>query len=321
MLSPEKSQVEAKEVAEWLKAGIINHVRYPTWISNPALVKNVDGTWRMCIDFKNINFAFLKDYYLVPETDLKIEFVMEGIRVNPKKTKAVPNMQSPRILKEMKSLRRKLTALSQFLARSTERCLPFFEMLKNITKDNKDEYRWTKEAEDAFQSMKRLRWFFEAHPIKFITDKPVNQILDKLESLDKLAKYLVELGAYNIAYIPRNAVKGQVLADFVIETLIKVKGRKKEFALYSFIAQIMSTTNQQTLVESGAEGRPLILEKGSYVPWASRFLRFLDNKREGVLMRNSIDNGPYIRKEIVDPKDDTNKILEPIKDISVEDKD
>ncbi|GJT60520.1 hypothetical protein Tco_1004053 [Tanacetum coccineum] len=31
----------------------------------------------------------------------------------------------------------------------------------------------------------------------------------------------------------------------------------------------MSTANQQTLTESGTEGRPLILEKGSYVPWAS----------------------------------------------------
>ncbi|GJV89359.1 hypothetical protein Tco_1533297 [Tanacetum coccineum] len=81
----------------------------------------------------------------------------------------------------------------------------------------------------------------------------------------------------------------------------------------------MSIANQQTLAESGAEGRPLILEKGSYVPWASQFLRFLDNKRgEGELIRNSIDNGPYIRKEIVDLKDDTKKILELIKDISVE---
>ncbi|GKA30913.1 hypothetical protein Tco_0717218 [Tanacetum coccineum] len=54
----------------------------------------------------------------------------------------------------------------------------------------------------------------------------------------------------------------------------------------------MSTANQQTLVESGALDRPLILEKGSYVPWASRFLRFVDDKREeGELMRHSIDDG------------------------------
>ncbi|GKC22324.1 retrovirus-related pol polyprotein from transposon TNT 1-94 [Tanacetum coccineum] len=56
----------------------------------------------------------------------------------------------------------------------------------------------------------------------------------------------------------------------------------------------MSIANQQILVKSGIEGRPLILGKGSYVPWASRFLRFLDNKREDEeLMRNSIDKEHY----------------------------
>ncbi|GKC71235.1 hypothetical protein Tco_1117118, partial [Tanacetum coccineum] len=33
----------------------------------------------------------------------------------------------------------------------------------------------------------------------------------------KLAKYSVELGAYNIAYEPRSAMKGQVLVDFLSE--------------------------------------------------------------------------------------------------------
>ncbi|GKA92483.1 hypothetical protein Tco_0814408 [Tanacetum coccineum] len=35
----------------------------------------------------------------------------------------------------------------------------------------------------------------------------------------------------------------------------------------------MSASNQQTLAESRASERPPLLEKGSYVPWASRFLR------------------------------------------------
>ncbi|GJW13783.1 reverse transcriptase domain-containing protein [Tanacetum coccineum] len=44
-------------------------------------------------------------------------------------------------------------------------------------------------------------------------------ILNKLEVSGKLAKYAMELGVYNITYIPQNAVKGQVLADFLNETL------------------------------------------------------------------------------------------------------
>ncbi|GJY32101.1 reverse transcriptase domain-containing protein [Tanacetum coccineum] len=78
------------------------------------------------------------------------------VRENPKKTKAISNLQSPKTLKEMQSLSGKLASLNRFLAKSAERALLFFNTLKNITKENKHEYRWTPEAEEAFQQMKRL---------------------------------------------------------------------------------------------------------------------------------------------------------------------
>ncbi|GKB66000.1 reverse transcriptase domain-containing protein [Tanacetum coccineum] len=80
----------------------------------------------------------------------------EGIRANPKKTKAVADMQSPRTLKEMQSLSGKLAALNHFLSQSAERALPFFDTLKNITKENKDDFRWTEAEEQAFQELKKL---------------------------------------------------------------------------------------------------------------------------------------------------------------------
>nr|GEV49879.1 putative ribonuclease H-like domain-containing protein [Tanacetum cinerariifolium] len=63
----------------------------------------------------------------------------------------------------------------------------------------------------------RLRRYFEAHPVKVITDQPIKNILNNTETSGKLAKYAVELGAYNIMFIPHNVVKGQVLADFLSE--------------------------------------------------------------------------------------------------------
>ncbi|GKC33401.1 hypothetical protein Tco_1040695 [Tanacetum coccineum] len=64
----------------------------------------------------------------------------------------------------------------------------------------------------------------------------------------------------------------------------------------------MSTSNQQTLTESGANDRPPMLEKGSYIPWESRFKRFLENKlEEGERMWKSIEKGPYKRPMIQDP--------------------
>ncbi|GJU18299.1 hypothetical protein Tco_1146265 [Tanacetum coccineum] len=77
VLGAKKSRAVSKEVEEWVKAGIVRLVKYPTWISNLVLVKKVDDTWRMCIDFKNQNSACLKDYYPLSKFDLKIEAVME----------------------------------------------------------------------------------------------------------------------------------------------------------------------------------------------------------------------------------------------------
>ncbi|GJX44102.1 reverse transcriptase domain-containing protein [Tanacetum coccineum] len=64
---------------------------------------------------------------------------------------------------------------------------------------------------------RRQRRYFEAYPIKVITDQTIKQILSKAQATRKLAKYSVELGTYNITYEPRNAIKGQVLADFLSE--------------------------------------------------------------------------------------------------------
>lgn len=100
---------------------------------------------------------------------------------------------------------------------------------------------------------RRLRRYFEAHPIKVITDQPIKQILDKAEASERLAKYTVELRAYNITYVPRNAIKGQVLADFINEIAIgssgeDSKGRGKE--IYD-----ISQAEEWTLYTDGASSK------------------------------------------------------------------
>ncbi|GKB09771.1 hypothetical protein Tco_0843694, partial [Tanacetum coccineum] len=69
VLALEKSRAVTKEVAKWVKAWIFRPVRYPTWISNTVLVKKDDGSWRMCMDFKNLNSSCPKDYYPLPNID------------------------------------------------------------------------------------------------------------------------------------------------------------------------------------------------------------------------------------------------------------
>ncbi|GKC86429.1 reverse transcriptase domain-containing protein [Tanacetum coccineum] len=375
----------SKACKDQLECLLKDNMRVFAW--EPSDMTGGDGTWRMCIDFKNLNSACPKDYYPLPNIDCKVESVMgfrykcfldaykgyhqiqmaeedeekttfytdqgtycytkmpfglknagatyqskdeiflpadivetfdnlkkinmklnpkkcsfgveeekfpaymvtsKGIRANPKKTKALADLQSLRTLKEMQSLNKKLASLNWFLAKSAEISPSFFNTLKNITKENKHEYRWTSEAEEAFQQMKNLildlplltppwpketlyaylavgteavsavlltdrkgrqcpvqyvsrtlneaernyalmkkltlslihitrrpRRYFEAHLVKVITNQPIKHILNNSETSRKLGKYAVELGAYNINFVPHNDVKGQVLADLM----------------------------------------------------------------------------------------------------------
>ncbi|GJV37512.1 reverse transcriptase domain-containing protein [Tanacetum coccineum] len=57
-LVPDRRKVFKEVVAEWLNAGIVKRVQYPNWAANPMLVKKAEDSWRMCIDFKDLNKAY-----------------------------------------------------------------------------------------------------------------------------------------------------------------------------------------------------------------------------------------------------------------------
>ncbi|GJX89373.1 hypothetical protein Tco_0341387 [Tanacetum coccineum] len=61
-----------------------------------------------------------------------------------------------------------------------------------------------------------------------------------------------------------------------------------------------SKTYQQSLVDAGSENRPPMLERGSYIPWASRFRRYLNGKRDNrKWLLKALDEGPYEFKNFV----------------------
>ncbi|KAJ0753087.1 putative nucleotidyltransferase, Ribonuclease H [Helianthus annuus] len=72
-LSPNRSLAACKEVEGLVQAGILQEVKYHSWIANPVIVKKPDGSWRMCINFKDLNKACPKDCYHLPEIDLKVD--------------------------------------------------------------------------------------------------------------------------------------------------------------------------------------------------------------------------------------------------------
>ncbi|GJZ54197.1 hypothetical protein Tco_0609082 [Tanacetum coccineum] len=71
--APERNKAIYKEVEKLVDAGIMKEVHYHSWMSNPVMVKNHNGSWRMCVDFKDLNKACPKDGYPLPEIDWKVE--------------------------------------------------------------------------------------------------------------------------------------------------------------------------------------------------------------------------------------------------------
>ena len=55
-----------------------------------------------------------------------------GIEANPEKIKAIIDMRHPNTKKEVQQLNGKVIALSRFISRSAERCLPFFKTLRQM---------------------------------------------------------------------------------------------------------------------------------------------------------------------------------------------
>ena len=64
---------------------------------------------------------------------------------------------------------------------------------------------------------RKLRPYFQAHPLQVFTDQPLRQVLAKPETSGRLLKWVVELEQFEITYHPRTTIKGQPLADFIVE--------------------------------------------------------------------------------------------------------
>ena len=205
------------------------------------------------------------------------------IEANPDKIKAMLDMPSPSGIKEVQRLTGRIVALSRFVSRASDKCQPFFQVLKKA-------FQWDAKCEEAFTALKtylssppvlvspiegelltlylavsdfstsavlvrdkervqhpvyycscalkgaeeryprmeklilalvtaarKLRPYFQAHTIEVPTEYPMKQVLHKPETSGRLMKWVIELSEFDIWYKPKTVIKGQILADFVME--------------------------------------------------------------------------------------------------------
>lgn len=72
-----------------------------------------------------------------------------GIEANPDQITALQNLQSLGTTKEVQRLTGMAAALNRFISKSSDRCMPFFQILKK-----REGYEWGAEQEQAFQELK-----------------------------------------------------------------------------------------------------------------------------------------------------------------------
>ncbi|XP_074378382.1 uncharacterized protein LOC141719919 [Apium graveolens] len=145
-----------------------------------------------------------------------------GIESNPAKIQALLEMRSPRRVKDVQSLTGRVAALNRFVSESSDKCQEFFKAIKGAGRN----FKLSEECEEAFQNIKK---HLSNPPMLSnpkagetlilylaVSDFAISAVLVREEDGVQLP-WTVELGQFEVDYKPRTAIKGQALADFVLE--------------------------------------------------------------------------------------------------------
>jgi hypothetical protein len=63
----------------------------------------------------------------------------------------------------------------------------------------------------------KFRPYFQAHTGRVVTDQPLRHVLQKNNKTGRMARWAAELGDYNFEFVSRQAQKGQIVADFLVD--------------------------------------------------------------------------------------------------------
>nr|GEW10152.1 reverse transcriptase domain-containing protein [Tanacetum cinerariifolium] len=121
----------------------------------------------------------------------------------------------------------------------------------------------------AVQQLPSPRTIKEAHPIVVITDQPIKQVMSRPDMAGRLQKWSIMLGEHNITYRPRMSVKGQILADFLIE----MPGDASQAGPAAVTQEEQRTlfTNGSSCVDGSGAGLILANPKGVEFTYTLRF--------------------------------------------------
>lgn len=63
----------------------------------------------------------------------------------------------------------------------------------------------------------KLRHCFQTHKVMVVLSYPLGKVLRNKEVIGCIAKWVIELGQFNVHFVPQTTIKSQVPADFVTD--------------------------------------------------------------------------------------------------------
>ena len=63
----------------------------------------------------------------------------------------------------------------------------------------------------------KLKLYFQAYTVVVLIDRPLQRAMGNPDAARRLALWAIELSEFDIQYQPQIAIKGQVIADFIVE--------------------------------------------------------------------------------------------------------
>ena len=122
-------------------------------------------------------------------------------------------------------------------------------------------------------SSKKLRPYFQAHPIVVMADQPIRKTMNKIDAAEWLVQRVIDLGQFDIECQPQVVIEAQILEDFI--TKFTHTQDEEEPPKRKWTIQVDGSTTKK----AGGAGIVLTSPEGEVVKYVVR-LQLLATKNE-----------------------------------------